>query len=132
MFQAENYIFFCHSFSNLVKYILNEIFNLKAYVYEPDSEAEVSSQAELTYNTAQETETDGTLTPTPGSSSKRKKRLSDDNSVHSDIATTSSHALNSKRFLKALENQESLTESEYYTALSEFNTDSANSSSIWK
>lgn len=74
------------------------------------------------------TETDGTITPTPA---KRLKKYSG----MSSISDASSGAMEqSKELTEALQRHEttSLTESEYYTAQSEFTNPSNASSSIWR
>lgn len=94
-------------------------------MYEPDSE-ESSLYADLTSsinNSAPDTETDGTITPTP---TKRIKKFSDVSDASSGERT--------KTFFRDMDKNDSLslTESEYFTAQSGFTTDSINSSSIWK
>jgi hypothetical protein len=97
----------------------------------------------IEYNTANDTETEGTVTPTNLSSRNHQVTYSnmtlysDNDSINNNNSNNAPHISVSDFYLNNNNNNNnretsSLTEeSEYYSARSGFN-DSANSSSIWK
>jgi hypothetical protein len=91
-------------------------------VYEADEE-EASYPLEVASSKAYDTETEGTLTPTTTNKMDAYSELS----LYSDAAAAK---FTSQDFLRS--DTVSHTESEYFSAVSGFNSESAASSSIWR